>query len=75
MRITLFVLLLALSSQITFAQNDGILPRHPAISPDAEKITFSYQGDIWTADTDGSNAKRLTIHEAYEEAPDRKSVV
>ncbi len=69
MRITIFLLLAVLSSQPGFAQNDGLLPRHPAISPDAAKITFSYQGDIWTADTDGSNAKRLTIHEAYEEAP------
>ena len=43
--------------------------RTPDIAPDASMITFSYQGDIWTANIDGSNAKRLTVHEAYESQP------
>lgn len=43
--------------------------RTPAISPDGSKIAFSYQGDIWTANADGSEARRMTVHEAYESNP------
>src|SRR5512145_2491691 len=45
------------------------LPRHPALSPDAAKIAFSYQGDIWTVAADGGIAQRLTVHEAHEQLP------
>lgn len=45
------------------------LLRYPAISPDGENISFSYQGDIWTAPTKGGMARRLTIHESYESQP------
>jgi len=48
---------------------DSPLVRYPALSPDGSQIAFSFQGDIWTANVDGSNPKRLTIHEAYEGAP------
>lgn len=43
--------------------------RTPSISPDGSKITFSYQGDIWTANADGSEPRRMTVHEAYESNP------
>lgn len=33
------------------------------------KIAFSYHGDIWVADDDGSNAKRLTAHVAADTFP------
>ncbi len=49
--------------------NAQMVVREPAISPDARKIAFSYQGDIWLGDIDGSNLQRLTIHEAYESNP------
>lgn len=45
------------------------LLRYPAISPDGNSISFSYQGDIWVAPTEGGTAKRLTIHESYESHP------
>ena len=38
------------------------LPRYPAISPDGSFITFSWRGDIWLADRDGGEARRLTTH-------------
>ncbi|MEQ9298196.1 MAG: S41 family peptidase [Cyclobacteriaceae bacterium] len=41
----------------------------PSLNSDGTAIAFSYQGDILTADADGSNAKRLTIHEGYETFP------
>ncbi len=41
----------------------------PSLNSDGSAMAFSYQGDIWTADADGSNTKRLTIHEGYETFP------
>lgn len=32
-------------------------------------MAFSYQGDIWVANTNGGAARRLTIHESYESHP------
>jgi C-terminal processing protease CtpA/Prc/Tol biopolymer transport system component len=49
--------------------NAQMVIRQPAISPDATQIAFSYQGDIWMGNVDGSNLRRLTIHEAYESNP------
>lgn len=53
----------------THAQETELLVRQPSISPDGSMISFSYQGDIWTVSFDGGEAKRLTIHEAYESSP------
>src|SRR6185436_7895073 len=43
------------------------LARHPDYN--AGKITFSYLGDIWTANDDGSNVHRLTDNLAREVYP------
>jgi len=43
--------------------------RYPAISPDGKLIAFSYQGDIYTVPASGGEAKRITLHEAYEGNP------
>lgn len=43
--------------------------RHPAISHDGSTLAFVFQGDIWTSDLNGQNARRLTIHEAYDHSP------
>ncbi|MBC8102974.1 MAG: PD40 domain-containing protein [Cytophagales bacterium] len=43
------------------------LPRYPALSPDGKLLVFSYQGDLWSAPSDGSqDARRLTVHPAYD---------
>ncbi|MCP5108291.1 MAG: peptidase S41, partial [bacterium] len=41
----------------------------PTISPDAEKIAFSYEGDLWLADTGGGTAYRLTGMQGEEKDP------
>ncbi|TYP92157.1 tricorn protease [Fodinibius salinus] len=51
------------------AQPDNPFARFPAISPDGATIAYSYQGDIWTVPSNGGQAQRLTIHEAYEARP------
>ena len=35
----------------------------------AGKIAFAYLGDIWTADEDGKNVQRLTVHKARDVYP------
>ena len=49
------------------AQNSLI--RMPRISPNAQEMAFSYQGDIWIHNFNTQQSKRLTIHEGYESNP------
>jgi tricorn protease len=62
----LVLLLTALLSQMAVSQETRML-RNPAIS--SNHIAFVYAGDIWTADTDGSNATRLTTFPGVEADP------
>lgn len=48
---------------------EAMFPRHPAPSPDAASIAFSWQGDIWLVDASGGRARRLTAHPATERFP------
>src|SRR5438132_13469476 len=43
------------------------LLRHPSYHNG--KVAFSYLGDIWVANEDGSNLQRLTVHKAREIFP------
>ncbi len=52
---------------LNVAQNPLI--NYPALSPSGQHIAFNYQGDIWTADITGKNAKRITVHKAYDTRP------
>ncbi|TNJ42963.1 PD40 domain-containing protein [Tamlana fucoidanivorans] len=63
----IFVAVFSLFVSLSVAQTPLI--NAPAISPDGQHIAFNYQGDIWTALIDGSNTRRLTIHEAYDTNP------
>lgn len=65
----LFTLCTAFGLNQSYAQDEIMVAREPAISPDGSKISFSYQGDVWTVPFDGGEALRLTIHEAYESSP------
>lgn len=66
-----------LLTAICFAQSPLI--NSPIVSPDGQSVAFNYQGDIWTMSINGQNAKRLTVHEAYDTKPvwshDGKSIV
>lgn len=42
---------------------------HPRISPDANTIAFSYQGEIWTAPREGGTMKLLTPSEGFDTEP------
>ena len=41
----------------------------PRISPNAQEMAFSFQGDIWIHNFNTQQSKRLTIHEGYESNP------
>ncbi|MFS4483283.1 S41 family peptidase [Hyunsoonleella sp. 2307UL5-6] len=62
-----YALIILVFSLTVIAQNPLI--NFPAISPDGQMIAFNYQGDIWTSTITGQNAKRLTVHEAYDTKP------
>src|SRR5215467_2245743 len=51
----------------TFAAAEVKLLRHPSYHNG--KVTFSYLGDIWVANEDGSNPQRLTVHKARDVYP------
>ncbi|HLJ89677.1 MAG TPA: S41 family peptidase [Candidatus Angelobacter sp.] len=58
----LFVLLLS-----TWSVAEVKLLRHPSYHNG--KVAFSYLGDIWVANEDGSNPQRLTVHKARDIYP------
>ena len=43
--------------------------RHPALSPDGQRLAFVYRGDIWLADSKGGRARPLTFHLEYDAYP------
>ena len=61
---TVFALI---SISFSFAQNP--LVNNPSVSPNGTELAFNYQGDIWVSSINGDNARRLTVHEAYDTNP------
>ncbi|MFZ4545121.1 MAG: S41 family peptidase [Saprospiraceae bacterium] len=60
------IVVLMLINHFASAQETRLL-RNPSISKD--KISFVYAGDIWTANLNGSNVKRITAFEGVESDP------
>jgi tricorn protease len=62
------VILLALAVPVLAVDiNDTRLLTDPAISPN--EIAFAYANDLWTANPDGTNVRRLTSHPGVESGP------
>ena len=73
--------ILAIISVIAFGATatTPLFMRDAAISPDGQKIAFTYKGDIWTVPAAGGNATRITMTDQYYEAspvwsPDSRSL-
>jgi tricorn protease len=60
------LLLIVLCVSCVFAR-DAKLTRYPSYSQG--RIAFSFMGDIWTADENGGNVQRLTVHTARDIYP------
>jgi tricorn protease len=58
-----------LMAATSFAQENALWLRNPAISPDGNTIAFGYKGDIYRVDVKGGVAVPLTIHEAHDMLP------
>ena len=63
----LYILIFVMITSLISAQNSLI--RMPRISPNAQEMAFSYQGDIWIYNFNTQQTKRITIHEGYEINP------
>ncbi len=61
------LLLASILTICTAATEDARLLRFPDINKDL--VTFVYAGDIWTVNSNGGEAKRLTSHEGLELFP------
>ncbi|AKD03894.1 S41 family peptidase [Pontibacter korlensis] len=67
---TLLTLLLGVSCTFAFAQQQEVyFATNPSITPNAENIIFSYEGDIWQVSVNGGTAARLTGMEGNETRP------
>jgi tricorn protease len=61
------VLLMLFVFTLTAAQEEGRLLRFPAIHDD--QIVFSYAGNLYTVNSSGGTASKLTSHDGYEMFP------
>ncbi|MCW3465994.1 S41 family peptidase [Chitinophaga nivalis] len=53
----------------SYAQDNALWLRYPAISPDGKTIAFGYKGDIYRVPVNGGVAVPVTIHEAQDMMP------
>ncbi|MCM1449884.1 MAG: S41 family peptidase [Clostridiales bacterium] len=66
-RITLAALLAASTAAMVSA--GPLWVRDVAISPDGNKVAFTYKGDIYTVQSTGGRASQLTTNDAYDSTP------
>jgi len=52
-----------------YAQNQSYFAAYPALTPDAQTIVFSYDGDIWKVPVKGGVASRITAMQGEEINP------
>lgn len=64
----LVILLAALFASFA-ATAQPLWMRYCAISPDGQKIAFTYKGDIYTVDVNGGQAKQITTSASYDNNP------
>ena len=57
------------ASLASFAQQNPLWMRYPAISPDGSTIVFSYKGDIYSVPSQGGEARQLTTNAAFDSYP------
>ncbi|WP_372800799.1 S41 family peptidase [Lutibacter sp.] len=67
---TLFTAFLISGTITSFAQSkNAYFTLTPTLTPNAQSIIFSYEGDLWKVATEGGNAYRLTAMDGEETNP------
>ena len=64
-----FLLFLGLATAMGMMADEPLWLRNTAISPDGSKIAFTYKGQIYTVNSAGGDATRLTSGESYNTTP------
>ena len=57
------------ASLASFAQQNPLWMRYPAISPAGSTIVFAYKGDIYSVPSQGGEARQLTTNAAFDSYP------
>ena len=57
------------ASLASFAQQNPLWMRYPAISPDGSTIVFAYKGDIYSVPSQGGEARQITTNAAFDSYP------
>ena len=57
---------MGLSQEVPKGSEIVELATQPDVSPDGKFFAFVWDGDIWTANTDGGKIRRITTHQAQE---------
>ena len=57
------------ASLASFAQQNPLWMRYPAISPDGSTIVFAYKGDIYSVPSQGGEARQLTTNASFDSYP------
>ncbi|MBK8497005.1 MAG: PD40 domain-containing protein [Chitinophagaceae bacterium] len=66
-----FLALLIFSFSITgnAQDNQAYFLSNPCLTPDGQTVIFSFEGDLWKANTSNGQATRLTAMQGYETSP------
>lgn len=69
LKLLMGVLYLLFLNTVTAQSNQTYFTLQPTLTPNAESIIFSYEGDLWKVATAGGNAYRLTAMQGDETNP------
>ena len=65
----LFILIWLFFSAQSYSQTEALWLRYPSISPDGQRIVFTYKGDLYIVSAAGGTALPLTFHEGHDFMP------
>lgn len=68
-KLSALFILFCFTLQVAAQQNPVKWLRQSSISPDGQTIAFAWQGDIFTVNINGGEAKQLTSHPSHESNP------
>ena len=67
--LVVLLMILFFSPQLIASNQQPLWMRYNVISPQGDKIAFTYKGDIYVVDTEGGMARQLTTNSSYDYNP------